>query len=208
LSPLAKRKSMMLFSSWLRCCASVLPKTFSESVKSFFLLGISTLLTFHALGINPTLDKTQSALIDMTSLIVITLSYLLLHFFLLSPVKAYKQYRQLGFWDGNTFHYHKEVRVYTGVIHPNGQKLLEVTFPPECKDMFVSTNTVISGAHQRVKVGFTCMQDSKGHWLIPMTQGISRSSIRLDKRTQYLVTESMPGTIPTRVKVYLESWTL
>ncbi|MGC9493962.1 hypothetical protein, partial [Vibrio genomosp. F10] len=72
MSPIAKRKTIMLFSGWLRCCASVVPKTFSESIKSFCLLGISTLLTFHALGINPALDKAQSALIDMTSLVVIT----------------------------------------------------------------------------------------------------------------------------------------
>ncbi|PKG73043.1 hypothetical protein CXF86_19745 [Shewanella sp. GutCb] len=131
-----------------------------------------------------------------------------MHFFLLSPLMAYKQYRQLGFWDGKTFHYHKEIRVYTGVIHPSGQKLFEISFPAECKDMFISTHTTISGAHERVKAGFTCMQNSKDHWNIPMSQGVSRSSIRLDKRKQYLVTESMPGTIPTRVKVYLESWTL
>ena len=74
--------------------------------------------------------------------------------------------------------------------------------------MFVSTNTTIAGAFERVKAGFTCMQDTEGLWSIPMTQGASRSSIRLNGRKQCLVTESQPGTIPTKVKVYLESWTL
>jgi len=208
LKPLVKKKLTMLASQWLKCCVSILPKTISDCFKSVFLLAISYFITFNILGTVQANDKVSSGLIDLTSLTIFTIAYLVIHMFIISPILAYKKYRKMGFWDGATFHYHTEVLVYTGVIHPSGQTVAEVEFPRECKNMFVSTHTTISGAFQRVKAGFACMKNADGKWHISMSNGSSRSSIRLYECKQGLVRESLPGTVPTRVKVYLESWTL
>ncbi|MDD1794626.1 hypothetical protein LRP50_15945, partial [Enterovibrio sp. ZSDZ42] len=159
-------------------------------------------------GADKTNEKVVAGLIDSASLAAVAIGYLILHVLVSSPIQAYKNYKKLGFWDGNTFHYYDEVLVYTGVIHPKGQNLVNITFPRECKNALVSTKTTINGAHERVKAGFTIMQQKEGVWLIPMQNGISSTSIRLSKREQVLVTESVSGTIPTRVKVLLESWEL
>jgi hypothetical protein len=92
------------------------------------------------------------------------------------------------------------------VIHPVDQDIITVKFPLECKNCLVDTETVVNGAIERVKAGFTLMKKN-GRWDIQMKNGISRTGIRLNGNEQNLIIESLPNTIPTRVQVFLESWT-
>ncbi len=204
LNPVKKKKMGMVMHLWVKSTLSVLPKTLSDLSKSILLLAISYCFTYKLLGEAQATSKLSSEIINLSSLTTLIIAYLVLHAFVASPIKAYMSYKRLGFWDGKTFHYHSEVLVYTGVIHPEGQKIVEIKFPGECKNMFVTTHTTASNDH--VKAGFTFFQTSDGKWDIPMHNGSSRTGIRLDGRKQALVTESPPGTTPSRVKVYLESW--
>lgn len=208
MTPITKKKLCMITNQWIKSALSILPKTISDLVKSIVLFVISFFLTYVFWGGAKAIESIPSGIINIGSLLTLLFAYIILHVFITSPFKGYQNYKKLGFWDGTEFHYHSEILVYTGVIHPEGQKLVTIKFPKECKDTLVSTHTITSGAYERVKAGFSVMQTYDGRWHIPMSNGNSRTSIRLYKREQSLITESLPGTVPIRVKVYLESWAL
>ena len=192
---------------WLHAALAVFPKSFNEITRALIILIISLFLTNQLLESSDVFTRLQRGTIDFLSLFIVIATYALIHLLFIAPFIARAKIKNLGFWDSDTFHYNKEQLIYTGIIHPPGQNLVPVTFPAECKNGFVNTRTTVSGAQQRVKAGFTCMKQGD-LWVIHTNNGTSRCGMRLHGRQQTLVTESLPDTIPIRVQVFLESWTL
>lgn len=207
MKPLLKKKLWMFAIYWRNAALAIIPKSFNEITRALIILFISLVLTDQLLESSAVINKLQKGSIDFLSLAIVIVAYGLIHCLLIAPFIAQASIKDLGFWDSDTFHYNKEQLIYTGVIHPPGQKLVRVIFPTECKGAFVNTRTTVSGAEQRVKAGFTCMKQGD-HWVIHTNNGTSRCGIRLKGRQQTLVTESQPDTIPIRAQVFLESWTL
>jgi len=206
MQPLFKRKIKMFFIYWINEARGIFPKSFNEVIRALFLLLISLFITNQTLGSAALEQKLEKGSIDFLSLSALVLLYIIIHFLFVSPFLAHSRIKRLGFWDANTFYYHHKQLIYTGVIHPVDQGIITVKFPLECKNSLVDTETVVNGAIERVKAGFTLMKKN-GRWDIQMKNGISRTSIRLNGNEQYLIIESLPNTIPTRVQVFLESWT-
>ena len=204
---LLKIKLRMYAIYWLDAALAIFPKSFNEIARALIILIISLFLTGQLLESADFLTKLQKGAIDFLSLFIVIATYALIHVVFIAPFIARTKIKDLGFWDADTFHYKQEQLVYTGIIHPHGQKMVPIIFPAECKNGFVNTRATVSGAQQRVKAGFTCMKQND-LWVIHSNNGTSRCGIRLNGRQQNLVTESLPGTIPIRVQVFMESWTL
>ena len=207
MQPLLKKKLWMFAIYWRNAALAIFPKSFNEITRALIILVISLFVTDQLLESSAVLTKLQKGSIDFLSLFIVIVAYALIHCLLIAPFIARASIKNLGFWDSDTFHYNEEQLIYTGIIHPPGQKLVPVTFPAECKNGFVNTRTIVSGAEQRVKAGFTCMKQGD-LWVIHTNNGISRCGIRLYGKQQTLVTESLPDTIPIRTQVFLESWTV
>ena len=194
---------------WWRNAKSFLPHSLSDLTQAVIILFSSVYLTTYIFGNSRGVESLENGIVDFLSLLVVLIIYIIFHIFIISPYRAVIEFKKLGFWDGETYHYNKEKLVYTGVIHPVDEGIVALTFPPECKDTLVNTKTVISGAAGRVKAGFTCLKNND-RWVLHMDRsGLeSKCGIRLDGKKQRLIVQSLPETIPVQVRVYIDSWTI
>lgn len=199
----------MFTNLWWANALAIFPKSIGDVINAFIVIVVSIQVTHTYRGFPAATQQAASGMLDFITISVVVCMYIAVHVFIISPFKAWKELKSIGFWDGNTYHYNHEKHIYTGIIHPTKQDFIKLEFPKECKDTLVYVRTVIDGAGGRVKAGFSMQRDiDDGIYAINMRNNESKCGIRLNKTAQVLIVQSLPNTFPTKVRVYVESWEL